>query len=47
MNDEQEIPFRLTVVCSRQSRYGGGSFSSCDAHRIMAGGLQHFGHFDW
>ena len=31
MNDEQEIPFRLTVVYSRQSRYGGGSFGSCDA----------------
>ncbi|WP_197454770.1 hypothetical protein [Stieleria varia] len=31
MNDEQEIPFRLNVVYSRQSRYGGGSFSSCDA----------------
>ena len=28
---QQEIPFRLTVVYSRQSRYGGGSFSSCDA----------------
>ncbi|MFG0261298.1 MAG: recombinase family protein [Novipirellula sp. JB048] len=31
MNDAEETPFRLTVVYSRQSRYGGGSFSSCDA----------------
>lgn len=31
MNDEQEIPFRLNFVYSRQSRYGGGSFSSCYA----------------
>ena len=31
MNDAEETPFRLTVVYSRQSRYGSGSFSSCDA----------------